>query len=36
MTSRELHVHLVRPTKFDDDGYLLRHVRGILPSNTLA
>ena len=35
-TARELHVHLVRPTKFDDEGYLLRHWRGILPSNTLA
>jgi radical SAM superfamily enzyme YgiQ (UPF0313 family) len=33
---RRLEVFLVRPTKYDDDGYLLRHVRGVLPSNTLA
>ncbi|MBI3769908.1 MAG: radical SAM protein [Deltaproteobacteria bacterium] len=31
-----LEVFLVRPTKYDDDGYLLRHARGVLPSNTLA
>src|SRR5881409_1065674 len=33
---RCLQVFLIRPTKYDDDGYLLRHVRGVLPSNTLA
>ena len=31
-----LHVFLVRPTKYDDEGYLVRHFRGVLPSNTLA
>src|SRR5688572_6059535 len=31
-----LDVFLIRPTKYDDDGYLLRHLRGVLPSNTLA
>ncbi|MFP6664610.1 MAG: radical SAM protein [Deltaproteobacteria bacterium] len=36
MVARELQVFLVRPTKYDDEGYLLRHRRGILPSNTLA
>lgn len=36
MQTRQLHIHLVRPTKFDDEGYVLRHWRGILPSNTLA
>lgn len=33
---RRLEVFLIRPTKYDDDGYLLRHVRGVLPSNSLA
>lgn len=36
MADRSLDVFLIRPTKYDDDGYLLRHVRGVLPSNTLA
>ena len=36
MASSELHIYLIRPTKYDDDGYLLRHWRGVLPSNTLA
>ena len=27
---------LIRPTKHDDEGYLLRHRRGVLPSNPLA
>ena len=31
-----LEVFLIRPTKYDDEGYLLRHVRGVLPSNSLA
>lgn len=31
-----LALFLIRPTKYDDDGYLLRHYRGVLPSNTLA
>ena len=33
---RRLEVFLIRPTKYDGDGYLLRHFRGVLPSNTLA
>jgi len=36
VASSELHIYLIRPTKYDDDGYLLRHWRGVLPSNTLA
>ena len=36
MAPSELHIFLIRPTKYDDDGYLLRHWRGVLPSNTLA
>ncbi len=33
---RRLHVLLVNPSKYDDDGYVMRYVRGVLPSNTLA
>jgi radical SAM superfamily enzyme YgiQ (UPF0313 family) len=31
-----LRVYLVKPSKYDDDGYVVRHWRGVLPSNTLA
>jgi hypothetical protein len=31
-----LHVVLIKATRYDDDGYPMRHWRGILPSNTLA
>ena len=27
---------LIKPSKYDDDGYVMRYVRGVLPSNTLA
>jgi hypothetical protein len=33
---RRLEVFLVRPTKYDEEGFLLRYLRGVLPSNTLA
>ena len=33
---RRLEVFLIKPTKYDDDGYVLRHARGILPNNSLA
>lgn len=33
---RRLAVVLVRPTRYDDDGYVVRHWRGTLPSNTLS
>ena len=29
-------VVLIKPSKYDNDGYVVRHVRGVLPSNTLA
>src|ERR1035437_1830277 len=29
-------VILIRPSKYDDDGYIIRHFRGTLPSNTLS
>ncbi|HSF19901.1 MAG TPA: radical SAM protein [Vicinamibacteria bacterium] len=31
-----LHLFLVKPSKYDDAGYVVRHWRGVLPSNTLA
>ena len=30
-----LHLHLIKPSKYDDDGYVIRHWKGVLPSNTL-
>jgi radical SAM superfamily enzyme YgiQ (UPF0313 family) len=29
-------VVLIKPSKYDDEGYVIRHLRAILPSNTLA
>ena len=31
-----LSIVLVRPTRYDEDGYVVRHWRGTLPSNTLS
>lgn len=33
---RKIRVVLIKPSKYDDDGYVIRHFRGVLPSNTLA
>ncbi len=33
---RSLKVLLVKPSKYDEDGYVVRYLRGVLPSNTLA
>jgi radical SAM superfamily enzyme YgiQ (UPF0313 family) len=33
---RRLIVILIRPSKYDDEGYVIRHFRGTLPSNTLS
>jgi radical SAM superfamily enzyme YgiQ (UPF0313 family) len=33
---RRLTIILIRPSKYDDDGYVIRHLRGTLPSNTLS
>ena len=33
---RRLVVILIRPSKYDDEGYIIRHFRGTLPSNTLS
>ena len=31
-----MNVVLIKPSKYDDEGYVIRHLRGVLPSNTLA
>ena len=33
---KKLRIVIVKPSKYDDDGYVIRHFRGVLPSNTLA
>jgi radical SAM superfamily enzyme YgiQ (UPF0313 family) len=33
---KQLQIVLIKPSKYDDDGYVIRHFRGVLPSNTLA
>ena len=33
---RRLEVVLIKPSKYDDDGYVIRYRKGFLPSNTLA
>ena len=35
-SKRRLTVYLLRPSRYDDAGYLVRHMRGVIPSNTLA
>jgi radical SAM superfamily enzyme YgiQ (UPF0313 family) len=30
------HVCLIKPSKYDDEGFVIRHWRGVLPNNTLA
>lgn len=32
---RTLHVVLIKPSKYDDEGYVIRFWKGVLPSNTL-
>ena len=33
---KQVHLVLIRPSNYDDDGYVVRYLRGILPSNTLG
>jgi hypothetical protein len=33
---RKLNLFLIKPSQYDDEGYVVRHWRGVLPSNTLA
>ena len=32
---KKLNLYLIKPSKYDDDGYVIRHWKGVLPSNTL-
>ena len=32
---RKFHIVLIKPSKYDDDGYVIRFWKGVLPSNTL-
>lgn len=32
----KLNLYLIKPSKYDDDGYVIRYWKGVLPSNTLA
>lgn len=36
MIRRKLHIVYILPSRYDDDGYVRRYWRGVLPSNTLA
>jgi hypothetical protein len=36
MTRRRFRLVLIKPSHYDDDGYVIRWVRGGLPSNSLA
>lgn len=31
-----LNLYLIKPSKYDDEGYVIRYWKGVLPSNTLA
>lgn len=33
---KHLHAVFIRPSRYDDDGYVVRFARGVLPSNTLC
>jgi radical SAM superfamily enzyme YgiQ (UPF0313 family) len=36
MSKKQLRVIYIRPSRYDDDGYVVRFWRGVLPSNTLC
>ncbi len=31
-----LHLYIIKPSKYDDEGYVIRYWKGVLPSNTLS
>lgn len=33
---KHLYLTIIKPSKYDDDGYVVHHLKGVLPSNTLA
>src|SRR5262245_60130014 len=35
MAIEKFHIVLIKPSKYDDDGYVIRFWKGVLPSNTL-
>ena len=35
-TPQRLNIVLIKPSKYDDEGFVIRHWRGVLPSNTLG
>ena len=36
LRQKKIKIVLIKPSKYDDEGYVIRHFRGVLPSNTLA
>ncbi len=36
MKTRSFEVVLIKPSKYDDDGYVIRWFRGVIPANSLA
>ncbi|MDH5721002.1 MAG: radical SAM protein [Spirochaetia bacterium] len=36
INKNKFHVHLIKPSAYDEDGYVVRFKKGVLPSNTLA
>lgn len=36
MRPTTFHIYLVRPSKYDDDGFVVRHWKAVVPSNSLA
>lgn len=36
VAQQKVRIVLIKPSKYDDEGYVIRHYRGVLPSNTLA
>jgi len=35
-TGRRFQLALIKPSHYDDDGYVIQWMRSIIPSNTLA
>lgn len=33
---KKFRIYLIKPSKYDDDGYVIRYWKGVLPTNTLA
>ncbi len=36
LRKKRVHIFLIKPSNYDDDGYVVTHFRGVLPSNTLS